>query len=72
MTAPGLLESSESVCVLTFLNSKLPCKVASCLLDFVYLHKQCVIRVTVMLLFKISGVVEQRVRIEAAVSTCLQ
>lgn len=46
-TSPGLLESTGNVCVLTFLNSNLPCKVASCLLDSVYLHRQCVIRVTV-------------------------
>lgn len=72
MTAPRLLESSESVCVLTFLNSNLPCKVASCLLDSVYLHRQSVIRVTVMHLFKVSGVVEQRVGLEAALSTCFQ
>lgn len=60
VTAAGLWQSYEIVCVLTFLNSDLPCRVASCLLDSVYLDKQCVIRATVMLLFKISWVVEQR------------
>lgn len=45
---------------------------ASCLLDSVYLDRQSVIRVTVMHVFKMSGVVEQRVGLEAAVSTCLQ
>lgn len=60
VTAAGLWLSSEIVCVLTFLNSDLRCGVALCLLDSVYLHEQCVIRATVMFLFKISWVAEQR------------